>query len=200
MAIEQLKYTVVTSYGGFEIRQYAAHIVAQTRVDGHFEWVGNVAFRRLAGYIFGKNRRRNSIAMTAPVIQTPNSQKIAMTAPVKQQKSNNNAWIVSFVMPSAYTLDTLAKPLDSSVELVERPGELMAALTYSGDWRKSRFEKKKRHLIALLQRHGYAAVGDIVFARYNPPYTIWFMRRNEVLIPVQKIAEVEPRSDIHLGE
>lgn len=190
MATEQLKYTVVADFGDFEIRQYAAHIVAQTHVDGKFERVGNVAFGRLAGYIFGKNRHRKSIAMTSPVIQTPDSQKIAMTAPVNQQKSGED-WIVSFVMPSTYTLDTLAEPLDLGVELVERPGQLMAALTYSGSWRKSRFEKKERRLLALLQTQGYRATGDAIFARYNPPYTVWFFRRNEVLIPIQESAEIK---------
>lgn len=190
MAVEELKYTVLVEDNKFQIRQYAPHVVAQVRLEGNFEGVGNVAFGRLAGYIFGKNRRRDSLAMTAPVIQEPESEKIAMTAPVNQQKSGN-AWVVSFVMPSAYTRANLPEPLDSAVELIDRPGRLMAALTYSGGWRKSRFEEKKRLLEAWLAEQNYTATGEAIFARYNPPFTLLFFRRNEVLIPVEKRVAAE---------
>jgi hypothetical protein len=185
MAVEELKYTILVKDDKFQIRQYAPHVVAQVRLEGNFEGVGNAAFGRLAGYIFGQNRRRNSLAMTAPVIQEPGSEKMAMTAPVNQQKSGN-AWIVSFVMPSAYTMDNLPEPLDSAVELVDHAGRLTAALTYSGGWQKSRFEEKKRLLEAWLAEQNYIAAGEAIFARYNSPFALLFFRRNEVLIPVEK--------------
>jgi hypothetical protein len=176
--------------------------VAETTVTGSFEWVGNVAFQRLAGYIFGKNRRRDSpamapvtqqpdsekIAMTAPVIQEPAPQKIAMTAPVTQAGSGQS-WVITFVMPAEYTMESLPEPLDPGVKITQRPEQVMAALTYSGTWRKSTYEKKRKKLERLIRQQGYVAVGPAVFARYNPPYTLWFRRRNEVLIPVEQATE-----------
>ena len=197
---EELKYAIIAQDGDFEIRQYAPYIVAETTVSGRFEWVGNAAFRRLAGYIFGNNRRRDSIAMTAPVVQEPVSEQIAMTAPVLQepdseqiamtapvqQEGSGNTWVVTFVMPAQYTMDTLPEPIDPEVRLRERPGQLMAALRYSGTWRKSTFEKKGTQLEGYIEANGYQAIGPAVFARYNAPMTLPFRRRNEVLIPVRQ--------------
>ena len=188
MAVEELNYALMAKYDRFEIHQYAPYIVAETTVTGKFEWVGNVAFRRLAGYIFGKNRRQDSIAMTAPVIQEPNAEKIAMTAPVTQTGAGNT-WVVTFVMPAEYTMETLPDPLDPNIRLSRRPGQLMAALTYSGSWRKSTYEKKRKQLEKLIERHGYVTGGPAIFARYDPPFRLWFRRRNEVLIPVKRTPE-----------
>ena len=174
-------------------------IVAETTVSGQFEQAGNAAFRRLGGYIFGNNRRRDSIAMTAPVVQEPASQRIAMTTPVLQetgsqeiamtasvtQEGSGNEWVITFVMPSQYTMDALPEPLDSSVRLRERPGQLMAAVLYSGTWRKSSYENQRRQLEAFVKTQGYVVAGPAVFARYDSPMTLPFRRRNEVLIPVQ---------------
>lgn len=198
MATEELQYAIIAKEGDFEIRQYAPYIVAETTVTGRFEWVGNVAFQRLAGYIFGRNRRRDSIAMTAPVVQEPASERIAMTSPVLQepdsariamtapvyQEGEGDSWVVTFVMPSQYTMETLPEPVDPKVRLRERPGQLMAALTYSGTWRKATFEKKRRQLEQMIEEHGYVALGPALFARYDAPMTLPFRRRNEVLIPV----------------
>lgn len=205
MAVEELKYAVVARHGDFEIRQYAPYIVAETTVAGNFEWVGNVAFSRLAGYIFGKNRRKSSIAMTAPVTQTGDSEKIAMTAPVFQeadsakiamtapvtQTGTENSWVFSFIMPAEYAMEDLPEPLDPDVRVVQRPGQLMAALTYSGTWLKFVYEQKRQQLETLIAQHGYVATGPAIFARYNPPFTFWFMRRNEVLIPVQRSSDTQ---------
>lgn len=184
LAVEELQYAILVKEGNFEIRQYAPHIVAETVVKGGFGWVGNVAFRRLAGYIFGKNRRRDAIAMTAPVLQEPARQTIAMTAPVLQEAAGN-AWAITFVMPAQYTMATLPEPLDANVTLHERPAGVMAALMYSGTWSRRRFAQKQRALETRLAAHGYQAAGAPIFARYNPPMTLWFRRRNEVLIPVE---------------
>lgn len=200
MAVEELEYATVAQFDDFELRQYAPHIVAETTVNGDFDQVGNVAFRRLAGYIFGKNRRQISplesdaagqsmpadeIAMTAPVLQEAKTQKIAMTAPVIQTE-RDDAWNVAFVMPAAYSSATLPEPLDTNVQLRQRPAQLVAALRYSGSWRKSTYEKKRQRLEEMVVAHGYMVTGPALFARYNPPYTLWFRRRNEVLIPVER--------------
>ena len=200
MTVEELQYALVAQFDDFEIRQYAPHVVAETTVSGGFDRVGNIAFRRLAGYIFGRNRRRTSplgsiateqsmpaekIAMTAPVLQEAKTQEIAMTAPVIQTGADD-AWDVAFVMPASYSLETLPQPLDTNVRLRQRPAQLVAALRYSGSWRKSTYEKKRQRLEKLIVDHGYVIAGPAIFARYNPPYTLWFRRRNEVLIPIQR--------------
>ncbi|MGD9055453.1 MAG: heme-binding protein [Desulfobacterales bacterium] len=184
MAIEKAKYQVVESDKNFELRQYAPHIVAETFVAGDFEAVGNVGFRRLYDYINGNNVKNQNIAMTAPVTQEAESEKIAMTAPVTQEKSQGR-WRITFLMPAEYTMDTLPKPLDGLVQLKEEPGYLMAAIRYSGTWSQKRFEKNKALLQAAITKRGLKPVGQPVWARYDPPFMPWFLRRNEVLIRVQ---------------
>jgi hypothetical protein len=186
MAIEEAPYTVLMRENDFELREYDAHIVAETFVDGDFDAVGNEGFRRLAAYINGDNRKKQSISMTAPVSQEESSQKIAMTAPVSQER-RNGTWRITFLMPAEYTLETLPEPLDERVKLKEVSGRLMAALKYSGTWSRRRYEEKRDHLLSLIGQRGFKPVGEAVFARYNPPFMPWFLRRNEVLIPVERV-------------
>jgi hypothetical protein len=185
MATEEMAYELVETKGDAELRQYAPSIVAETKVSGRFEWVGNIAFGRLAGYIFGRNRGQRQMAMTAPVIQSAEPEKIAMAAPVLQEPKRGRSWVVSFVMPAEYTMETLPEPGDAKVRLSERPGQLMMALRYAGGWRRSLFERNRQKLAETIEREGLVATGPAVFARYDPPSTPWFRRRNEVLIPVE---------------
>jgi hypothetical protein len=186
MAIEKAKYTVIEKDGAFERRQYEPQIVAETFVEGDFEEVGDEGFRRLYGYISGKNRKKESISMTAPVSQAANSEKIAMTAPVGQERVGGT-WRITFLMPSTYTLETLPEPLDSRVGLRKTPGQLMAATRYSGTWGRERYEERKAQLLEWIQNRGLRPTGEPVFARYNPPFMPWFLRRNEILIPVERV-------------
>ena len=184
-AIEETKYEVIEREGNFELRQYSPHIVAETLVEGDFSKAGNEAFRRLAGYINGHNRRKQTISMTAPVSQEPDIVKIPMTAPVNQEGAGGK-WRFTFLMPAEYSLETLPESLDYRVELREVPERLMAALKYSGSWSKSRYEEKKKQLMQEIEKRGLKQMGEPVFARYNPPFMPWFLRRNEVLIPVDR--------------
>ena len=184
MAIERAKYTVVEREGNFELRQYEPHLVAETIVEGDFDEVGNEGFRRLFDYISGKNRKQQSISMTAPVSQKAESEKISMTAPVNQVRVGGK-YRITFLMPAKYTMETLPEPLDTRVELKEVPGQLIAALRYSGTWSRDRYEKKRVRLQALMRQKGLEPAGEAIFARYNPPFMPWFLRRNEVLIPVE---------------
>ena len=183
IAIEETKFRVIESEGNFELRHYSAHIVAETFVEGDFSKAGNEAFSRLAGYINGQNRRKQTIPMTAPVSQEADSMKIPMTAPVNQEKAGEK-WRFIFLMPAEYTLETLPEPLDSRVELREVPERRVASLKYSGTWSKSRYEEKKKQLMEWIEKRGLKQIGEPIFARYNPPFMPWFLRRNEVLIPV----------------
>jgi hypothetical protein len=184
MAIEKAKYTVVGKEDDFEIRQYDPQIVAETYVEGDLEAVGDEGFRRLYGYISGDNQKKQSISMTAPVGQEAESEKIAMTAPVGQEQKGNR-WRVTFLMPAEYTLETLPAPTDSRVKLVQDPGRLMAAIRYSGTWSEAGYEENKALLEAFIKKRGFIQAGAPVWARYDPPFMPWFLRRNEILIPIE---------------
>lgn len=188
MAVEEARYSIIEKEKGFELRQYESHIVAETVVEGGFDEVGNEGFRRLYQYISGNNRKRESISMTAPVSQEVSSEKIAMTAPVAQERMGGQ-WRITFVMPSRYTMESLPKPLDARVELKTVPGRLMAAFRYSGTWSRKRYEDRKAQLLEVVEKRGLRPIGEPVFARYNPPYMPWFWRRNEVLIPVERVGQ-----------
>jgi len=122
--------------------------------------------------------------MTAPVSQDAGPEKIAMTAPVSQEQTGGQ-WRIAFVMPSEYTLDTLPQPADPKVSLRQVPSRRMAAITYSGSWSRERYEQHRALLEAFVQKKKLQTLGEPVLARYNSPFTLWFLRRNEVLVPVQ---------------
>jgi len=186
MATEEAKYAVLEKDGHFELRQYEPCIVAETLVDGDFDEVGNAGFRRLFRYISGDNQTKLPISMTAPVTQEMRSEKISMTAPVTQQKTGND-WSIAFVMPAEYRMDTLPIPIDARITLRAIPARLVAVITYSGTWSKSRYEEHKALLDKMMSKRKLKAAGEYIYARYNPPFTPWFMRRNEVLVPVERI-------------
>ena len=186
MATEEAKYAVLEKDGHFELRQYEPCIVAETLVDGDFDEVGNAGFRRLFRYISGDNQTKLPISMTAPVTQEMRSEKISMTAPVTQQKTGND-WSIAFVMPAEYRMDTLPIPTDARITLRAIPARLVAVITYSGTWSKSRYEEHKVLLDNMMSKRKLKAAGEYIYARYNPPFTPWFMRRNEVLVPVERI-------------
>lgn len=185
MAIEKAKYTVLEKEDGFEIRQYDPQILAETFVEGDLENAGNEGFRRLYAYISGENTKKQSISMTAPVSQETGSKKIAMTAPVKQEKKDNR-WRITFLMPAEYTLETLPEPNDTRVRLTEESGRLMVAVKYSGTWSEEGYEENRALLEEYIRKRGLTKTGSPVWARYDPPFMPWFLRRNEVLIPIEK--------------
>ena len=196
MAIEEAKYEVIKKDNKFEIRDYATQILAETVVEGNLEDAGNKAFKRLFSYISGDNRSRNKVAMTAPVSQQPMGEKIKMTAPVGQQ-SVEERWVVSFMMPDSYTLETLPEPEDPKVTLRQVPVRRMAAVRYSGFWSEKSFLRHKVELESWIRRMGLTIVGDPIWARYNPPFMPWFLRRNEILIPVDAGVDQEKAQQLH---
>lgn len=190
MAIEEAVYSVVQKDNKFEIRDYTPHIVAEVVVEGDLEEAGNKAFNTLFRYISGDNRSRAKVAMTAPVSQAPVGEKIKMTAPVGQQRVQEK-WAVSFMMPVSYTLETLPEPADPRVTLRQVPARRMAALRYSGFWSEKNYLRNKLELESWIRDKGLTVVGDPLWARYNSPLTPWFLRRNEILIPVRAGADQE---------
>ena len=181
-AIEEPKFKVVHQYADFEVRDYAAYIVAETTVSGGFEDAGNEGFRRLFDYISGNNSARSSITMTAPVIQA--GQKIAMTAPVLQSPGSAS-FAIKFVMPSSWTIRSLPVPTDRRVVVREVPPARIAVIRYSGFWSEENYRAHLQELNAGIRREHLTAVGDPIWARYDPPFMPWFFRRNEILIPIE---------------
>ena len=180
---EQQRYTVVATLPEFELRRYDACVVAEVEVGGSMDSAGTRAFRRLVGYIGGRNRARRSLAMTAPVVQAPAGRTIAMTAPVVQEEQGDRH-VVGFVMPAGETLETLPEPEDPAVSLREVPEEVAAAMRYSGRWTESAYREREARLHDAVARAGLTVIGSPRWARFDPPWTPWFLRHNEVVLPV----------------
>lgn len=192
MAIEEAEYDVILEDGDIELRYYQPYIVAETIVAGDFEEAGEQAFKRLFDYISGNNQSQVSVAMTAPVSQSSGSsrqgQSIDMTAPVSQQQ-DASGWAVNFMLPSQYTQATAPLPNDPAVELRQVPRRYMAAIRYSGFWSQKSYQRHKEQLQQWLDMHELSATASPVWARYNSPFMPWFLRRNEVLIPLESDVE-----------
>ncbi len=183
MATEEAPYTVLKTDDIFELREYPPQILAEIIVDGDLEGAGNKAFRPLFRYISGDNKSRGKIAMTAPVSQEKTGEKISMTAPVSQQ-SVQGKWAVSFMMPALYTMENLPIPDDPNIRLRQVPARRMAVVRYSGTWSEKNYLENKQRLENWIRENGFEISGEPVWARYNPPFTLWFLRRNEILIPI----------------
>ncbi|EGV16896.1 SOUL family heme-binding protein [Thiocapsa marina] len=194
MAVEEPSYTLVRTFPDFELRRYPTYAVAETEVAGPFDEAGNQAFRILAGYIFGDNRAKAKIEMTAPVSQRPamsEGERIEMTAPVVQRPASGTegaSFVVSFIMPDRFTLDTLPEPSDPRVRLREEPGKLMAVRRYSGRWTEKSYRENETRLLRAVDDVGLKPLAAPVYARYNSPFSLWFMRRNEVMVEVAETA------------
>lgn len=184
-AVEEVAYKVIMQDQNLELRDYPPYIVAETEVEGTLEDAGDKAFNKLFAYISGDNRSQEKIAMTAPVTQNPASEKIAMTAPVEQQR-RAGGWTVAFAMPKAYSLESLPVPKNPDVSLRRVPARRMAAVRYSGTWSEKRYRRYLHELEAWMAKSGLRMTGEPVWARYNPPFTPWFLRRNEILIQVER--------------
>jgi hypothetical protein len=185
MAIEEPNYTVIEKSGEFELRVYAPMIVAETLVDGSMDKASSDGFRRVADYIFGNNTApqggSQKISMTAPVTVEPKSEKISMTAPVSVQQTDGK-WRLHFVMPSQYTMETLPKPNNPAVTLREVPSSNFAVIRFSGLVGEEKVAKKTAELMTWLTSKGITPKGTPELARYNPPWTLPFLRRNEVMV------------------
>jgi effector-binding domain-containing protein len=183
--VERADYTLVKKTNEYEIRNYGTRILAQTKVTGSYRESMGDGFRIVAGYIFGGNAKKESIAMTAPVTeQGAVSEKIAMTAPVLVGLEGEER-IVSFSMPRSYTLETLPIPNDKRVKIVEVPAQKMAAIVFSGYRTDAKIEKMKELLKAKLDEDKVEYTGTFIYAGYNGPGTPPWMTRNEVMIEIK---------------
>ena len=189
MAIEEPDYEVLSRSDDYEIRRYSAFNVAEVELPASSGNVDNQAFRILAGYIFGKNRSRARIKASGSLESSTDNEsiKMAMTAPVMSADSDasDNSAVIAFVMERRFSLDELPEPIDSRIRLRQQPPRVMAVREYSGRWTPENFQENKDSLLQALERDGVNTRGPAILARYNSPFTPWFLRRNEVMIQVE---------------
>lgn len=181
--VEQAEYSVVKEADGYEIREYPVHIVAETSVTGSPDEALNKGFSIVAGYIFGGNTRKESIAMTAPVV-AEKGETIAMTAPVVAT-TEGEAYVISFGMPRSQTLETLPTPTDPRVKIVQVPAKQFAVMRFSWYRSEARVKQMQEKLRSLLTRDGVATQGNVAYAGYNAPWTPPWMARNEVMVEIK---------------
>jgi hypothetical protein len=193
-ATEQPSYTASQQSGPIEVRQYGSMVAAEVSVAGDRETASSAGFRALAGYIFGGNSGKKSIAMTAPVVQAQaqgqnqgqnqaKGQSIAMTAPV-MQSGDGKEWTVRFIMPKAMTMQNLPTPNNPQVKLVPLKPASFAAIRFSGSARETDIQRQTKLLQDYMTARSLKATGPASLARYDPPWTPAMMRRNEIMIPI----------------
>ncbi len=184
MSIESPKYQSIRKEKPFELRRYASFITAEVRVNGaDYNDAANRGFRPLANYIFGNNIAKQKISMTAPVTAAPSPEKIAMTAPVTI--SGEGEYTVAFTMPKKYTLESLPEPVDKSIAFKENPEKTMAVIRFSGSFNQNNFNKRIAQLHNWIKVCGFKEAGDPLIAGYDPPFTPWFLKHNEVMIEIK---------------
>jgi effector-binding domain-containing protein len=179
-------FTVSDKLDGIELRDYAPALAAEVQVKGERKEAINQGFRLIADFIFGNNTAQTKVAMTTPVIQQATSEKIAMTTPVIQQ-GEGGAWVVQFIMPKEYTAETLPKPNNKEVKIKSIPARQMAVIRFSGSTKDDhKIAEKTVELQAYLVTKKLKAKGAPVLAFYDPPWTLPFLRRNEVMLEIRK--------------
>ena len=188
--VDEPEYNILESVESapIEVREYSEIIVARTTVDANYDDASTVAFRRLFRYISGENTVGGKIAMTAPVETSRRSksgEKIAMTAPVFQDATEER-WTMAFVMPAKYTMDDVPRPTNPDVEVALLPPRRVAVLTFNGRYDDETFASQSAKLESWVRDRGLEPTSSPRLAGYDPPYTLPFLRRNEVHIDVRE--------------
>ncbi|MBM3360651.1 MAG: SOUL family heme-binding protein [Candidatus Methylopumilus sp.] len=184
MAIEEPEFISIEKKDLFEIREYQPKLIAQVLVTGTFDSASSKGFRLLADFIFGNNKTKEGskkIDMTAPVVTRDASEKIDMTTPVVSEETERG-WYISFNMPKQYSKDTLPVPNNPEVKIIEVPTEKFAVITFSGLVRERKYVEMLNLLNEEMRKRNLEPKGHVILARYNPPWTLPFLRRNELMV------------------
>ena len=186
--VEEAHYEVLREDGQIEIREYEPLVVAETNVEADYKEAGTIAFKKLFAYISGENESQTKIAMTAPVIagehRVSHGEKIDMTTPVLAEEQGRG-WRYAFVLPANYTIESAPVPSNSQVKLIVMPKKKVAVIRYSGSWGEEAMRRKAEALVDWIQANGLEPASTPRSARYDPPWTISFLRRNEVMIDLK---------------
>ncbi len=191
LALEEPSFSVIATVDGIEYRQYQPYLVAETVVTGAADRgeAANIGFRRLFNYIRGDNQVQAELASGAVVNQQPVSAKIDMTAPVRQIPQAQG-WSIAFIVPSEFDQASVPQPTNAEVNIRAVPGELVAVLEYSGRWTDANAEQHKTQLLSAVSAAGLTTYGEVVTAFYNSPFSLPFMRRNEVMVAVNQVPQL----------
>jgi hypothetical protein len=184
MAIEEPGFISIEKKDIFELREYRPKLIAQVLVNGTFDNASSKGFRLLADFIFGNNKTNEGpkkIDMTAPVVSRDASEKIEMTTPIISEETERG-WYISFNMPKQYSKDTLPIPNNPEVKIMDVPAEKFAVITFSGLVRKKKYMEMLNQLKEEMKKRNLEPKGPVMLARYNPPWTLPFLRRNELMI------------------
>lgn len=184
--VNEPDFKVIQTYENIEVREYPPLVVAEVQFDGERKEAILKGFRVLADFIFGNNTPHIKIGMTAPVIQQ-RGEKIAMTAPVIQQASDDRGtWKVRFVMPEEYTLESLPKPNNNQIKILSIPEKHYVVIRFSGSAGEDSLRQKLAELDSYAKKEKINTTGEPIYAFYNPPWTLPFLRRNEIMIEVKQ--------------
>jgi hypothetical protein len=181
MAYEEPRFAVTESTDEYEIRVYEPHVVAEVEVEGEYEAAGNAAFRILAAYIFGNNADRLTMAMTVPVSITPGHDRAQLSVAAASQIGERR-YTYRFVIERQYTAATLPPPKDPRITIREIRARTVAVRRYSGRAIEVNHRRNLAILGAAVDRDGRSVRGEPEFAVYNGPFTLPFLRRNEVVL------------------
>jgi hypothetical protein len=177
---ETLEYKVLEIADDIEIREYPARLVAEvTNIKND-----NEAFMLLFNYISGENISSQDISMTTPVQVSKESAKIDMTTPVEVTKSKDAGVSMRFFLPRSYKIENVPKPMDSRININEIPSETFAVITYSGFNSEKNFKSNSDILLNTLAKTNWQVVSKPTFLGYDPPFTLPFLRKNEVIVKV----------------
>ena len=185
--VEEASYEVLGEYGQIEVREYNELVIAETSVDAGYEEAGNIAFKRLFAYISGKNVTKVKIVMTTPVMAKEGAsidgEKVAMTTPVLGERQEQG-WRYGFVLPGSYSIEKAPVPSDPLVTLAVIPKKKVAVIRYSGSWNEESMRQKSNELKNWIRTNRLEPASKPRSAGYDPPWTIPFLRRNEIMIDV----------------
>ncbi len=164
------EYQVLDKEKSFEVRKYQELLIAETEVEEEdFRKAGKAGFPRLAGYIFGKNEEKK---------------KIEMTAPVFMKKNPNKKWTMTFILPEEYRSQKTPTPLNRKISIKKLNQKAFAVIQFSGFFTINNFQKHTDKLKKWIKSKGYQVLSEPIFAGYDPPFTLFFLKRNEVLIEI----------------
>jgi DNA gyrase inhibitor GyrI len=166
MANEQPDYTVIKKDNEFEIRQYTNFLTATVETEGERDEAIGKGFRILFKYISGENNNKESISMTVPVMQ---------------KSTGNNKWNVSFVVPKKFNLQNVPQPDNQSVKIINNPNLKVIVITFSGVFSNENIKENEAKIRNYIKEKGLKIEEPVIYAGYNAPWTLWFLKRNEIL-------------------